>query len=155
MLIACASDVHGAKRQLDRLVAALPVIDAFCFLGDCDRDAQYLSYALTEARPGVPLHVVAGNNDPFSKLPGTELLWFEKTRALITHGHLFHVKMSVSFLVAAAQKHGCSLALFGHTHQPCQKLSKGVTLVNPGALLKGQWALVDIGESIEARLLTL
>ena len=148
-MIACAGDAHGAKRQMDKLVAALPAIDAFCFLGDMDRDALYLSLALQEARPGVPLHAVAGNNDPFSKLPKTELLWFKDIRALITHGHLYHVKVSTALLRAAVKKNGCALSLFGHTHQPHHKEYDGITLINPGALLKGQWALVDIGGRIE------
>ena len=155
MLIACAADAHGAKRQMDRLVAALPAIDAFCFLGDTDRDVQYLSLGFQEARPSVPLHAVAGNNDPFSKLAKTELVWFENTRAIITHGHLYHVKLGTASLLAAAKKSGCALALFGHTHQPLYKEYDGVALVNPGALLRGQWALVDIAGRIEVRLMAL
>jgi len=74
---------------------------------------------------------------------------------MITHGHLHHVKLGTAFLYSAAKKHGCTLALFGHTHQPYQKQCKDAVLVNPGALLKGQWALIHIGEKVETNLRVL
>lgn len=154
MLIACASDAHGAKRQIDKLMGALPAIDVFCFLGDCDRDASYIEDTLMEAHPNILLQAVAGNNDPFSRRSKTELVWFSDTHTMLTHGHLFHVKAGTSFLQAAALKQGCKLVLFGHTHQPYHQ-SAGVILVNPGALLKGQWALNNIGEKVQVSLRVL
>lgn len=146
MRIACTSDAHGAKEQMDKLVAVMPEIDVFCFMGDVEQDALYLQRALAETRPQVPFYAVAGNNDPAPKLPGTLTLSFGETRALITHGHLFRARLSTMALRAEASRQGCALALFGHTHIPLSKISKGVHLVNPGALRSGRWALVDISE---------
>ena len=155
MRIACASDAHGATRKIDRLVENMPPIDSFIFLGDCDRDAVYISYALSEIQPQVSFHAVCGNNDPFSKLPGTLLLWLGNTRAFITHGHLFQVKTSLQRLQAETTRHDCSLALFGHTHHPLITQTETCLFVNPGALQNGEWAFLDIGEEVHAALQVL
>lgn len=143
MIIACAGDAHRAKDQMAKLIVALPKIDVFCFLGDLDVDAAHLKGVIAKEQPGASFHAVAGNNDLCSDLPRTLILQFGKTRALLTHGHLFYVKLSPMALMLEAGKQGCKLALFGHTHQPYVKLSNGVQLINPGALMKGQWALID------------
>ncbi len=155
MLIACASDAHGARGYMIRLMEKLPKVGAFCFLGDCDRDAAFLQYALAEAQPKAQFLAVAGNNDPGSHLPGTIEWAFDKTRGLLTHGHLFRVKLSLSPLAEFAVGRKCSLALFGHTHHPEDTWMNGVHMINPGALTYGRWALVNTDESQEARLCRL
>lgn len=155
MLIACAGDAHGRKAQMEKLADQLPKVDAFCFLGDCDQDALYLQYALAEKQPEAAFYAVAGNNDPFSKLAGTLELRFENTRALLTHGHLFRVKLTLRPLAERARARGCDVALFGHTHRPYDAYESGVRLVNPGALMDGRWALMETGEPLAIQLLVL
>lgn len=155
MLIACASDAHHARSAISALLRALPPIDAFCFLGDCDEDALRLQYGLAESQPKARFHAVAGNNNPFSKLAETEILSLQKTRALITHGHLFHVKRSLRQLAEASRGCGCQLALYGHTHEANDQWLAGVQLVNPGALMDRRWALIHMEESVRVELLVL
>lgn len=155
MIIACASDAHRAKDQMAKLMAALPKVDAFCFLGDLDEDAMYLEEAIAKEQPGMSFYAVAGNNDPDSDLPRTQLHYFGKTRALLTHGHLFQVNATTGVLVAEAGRYGCKLALFGHTHQPYEEKIHGVQLVNPGALRNGQWALIDIENDCSVSLMDM
>ncbi len=145
MLIAVAADAHGMCTRMDALLRALPDVAAFCFLGDMDRDAAYLQYALAESRPRALFLAVAGNNDFGSPLPGTIEWTFEKTRAILTHGHLFRVKLTRAALASYAASRDCRLALFGHTHRPLDEWVDGVRLVNPGALADGRWALVETG----------
>ncbi len=153
MKIACASDAHGARDSMQRLIRTLPKVDAFCFLGDCDADADFLELLLKDAQPNAAFIAVAGNNDLASQRAGTIEMYFDETRALITHGHLFRVKLSMLPLLYRARERACALVLFGHTHCPCDETSDGVRLVNPGALNRGQWALIETGEEIRVQLL--
>ncbi len=155
MRIACASDAHGARDYMIRLVDKLPRIGAFCFLGDCDRDATFLQYALAETQPKAQFLAVAGNNDPGSQLPGTIEWTFGETRGLITHGHLFRVKLTLSLLAEYASGRRCAMALFGHTHHHLDTWTNGVHLINPGALTHGRWALVDTEEEQRVRFYRL
>lgn len=156
MLIACASDAHHGRTNIEKLLASLPPVDALCFLGDSDADAMLLRYGLSERQPRAAFHAVAGNWDPASALPKSELLAFGKTRALITHGHLFRVKQTLSLAADAAQVNDCRLVLYGHTHCAFDGWEKGVRLVNPGALFQGQWALIDIsGDAVSVQMMTL
>lgn len=150
MLIAAASDAHGARAYREALVAALPKIDAFCYLGDCEADGLALRLLLGNTA----FHIVRGNCDHGSDLPETVMERLDGVRALITHGHRFHVKRTTALLAAKAAEQGCALALFGHTHQPYHGAREGVVLVNPGALCMGRYALIDT-ETLAVRLLTL
>lgn len=154
MKIACVADAHGANRKIEQLVAALPPVDAFCFLGDVETDGEYLQLLLADVQPHAAFHAVAGNNDPGSSLPQSLELILGKTRTFITHGHLYRVRLSSASLAAHARARDCTLALFGHTHIPYNARVDGVRLVNPGALRDGRWALVDT-DTEEAALLTL
>lgn len=125
------------------MVAALPPVGAFCFLGDEEADAEYLQCLLAEAQPRAAFYAVAGNNDRSNRLPQSLELTLGKARAFITHGHLYRVKLSLAPLIAHAKARDCTLALFGHTHIPCNERIDGVRLINPGALRDGRWTLVD------------
>lgn len=155
MKIACAGDAHGARGAMLRMLDALPRIDALCFLGDCDADADFLEPLLKSAQPHAAFLSVAGNNDPFSERPKTIEMSFGAARAMLTHGHLFGVKQSLMRLLYRAKERECDLALFGHTHAPFMEQIDGVWLVNPGALLKDRWALLEIEKEIRAELRTV
>lgn len=157
MLICVASDSHGARRDMDLLLARLPKVDAFVFLGDMERDGAYLDYGVREVCPGADFYAVCGNNDPFSQLPVTVTLGFEGTRVMVTHGHVVQqIRTSTRYLVARAKALGCGMALYGHTHVARDMEEDGVRVVNPGALMQGEYALVRFaGTDVDVELLTL
>lgn len=145
MRIAVVSDAHGARRWMDALLDVLPPVDALFFLGDMDHDAEYLCYGLAEKQPKADFLLVAGNNDPFSKQPRTVERTIEGVRMLITHGHLFRgIRSARTSLAVYAQRRGCGLVLYGHTHVTRDEQVDGVRLVNPGALMDGKWALATL-----------
>ena len=145
MRIAACSDAHGAQRKMDALLDALPPVDVLCFLGDMDKDAAYLDYGLQERQPKAAFYAVAGNNDPFSQMAKTVELSFAGVKTMITHGHLFRgIRTTRSVLAGQAKRLGCQLVLYGHTHVQLDELIDGVRLVNPGALMLGEWALVEV-----------
>lgn len=157
MTVALVSDAHGAVRNMDVLLEALPPVDALCFLGDMDKDGQYLAYGMEEKQPKADFFAVAGNNDPFSQLPKTQVLAFGGVQVLITHGHLFHgVRSSRRTLATQAKRLGCALALYGHTHVPADECIAEVRCVNPGALMQGEYALLQIaGDALQITFCTL
>lgn len=157
MKVAVLSDAHGARGRMDALLHALPGIDALCFLGDMDRDAEYLDWGLQALQPGTAFHAVAGNNDPFSHRARTIELRLGDVRTLMTHGHLFPgIRTSPRALAKRAHALDCRLALYGHTHRQCDAEMEGVRIVNPGALLQGEWALLTLNEGgIQVSLRTL
>lgn len=145
MQIAVCSDAHGSRRRMDAMLQKLPDIDALCFLGDMDADASYLSYGLAEKKPHAAFHAVCGNNDLFSVLPKTLSLWLGGIHVLLTHGHLFRIKERTDLLVKHAVRCGCTLVLYGHTHIPKDARNGSIHLVNPGALMLGEWCLLELG----------
>lgn len=153
MTIAVASDAHGARRMMDAMLAQLPSIDAFCFLGDMDKDAEYLDWGLREYQPQAALYAVAGNNDPFSRRPGTVEVTFGQVKTMMTHGHLFRgIRSSRHALAAYAAKREVPLVLYGHTHHAADEEIDGVRLINPGALMHGHWMLLRIsGTGVEVQ----
>ena len=155
MRIACASDAHGAKDRLKRLIDALPRVDALCFLGDMEADGDLLEALLRERQPKALFLQVAGNNDFATALPKTVETFLGETKVLITHGHLFQVKRTMLPLLLRARERECALALFGHTHAPLDLSQDGVRLVNPGALNKGEWALIEIQGKVIVKMQTL
>lgn len=145
MLLALVSDAHGARRWMDALLNALPAVDAVCFLGDMDDDAEYLRYGMEEKQPKAAFYRVAGNNDPFSELPRTLEMTFEDCRLLLTHGHLYRgIRSSRTTLAEHAGRRGCQLVLYGHTHVRRDESIAGVRLINPGALMRAQYALLSV-----------
>ncbi len=154
MIVACASDAHGARDALHRMIDLLPQVDAFCYLGDRDADGDLIEALLSQRQPAAAFFAVAGNNDLISDRALTVETELSRARALLTHGHLFGVKQSPMRLLYAAKERGRDLALFGHTHEAYSECVDGVWLVNPGALFRGRWALIEIGDALCVRHMT-
>ncbi|MDR0896442.1 MAG: metallophosphatase family protein [Oscillospiraceae bacterium] len=152
MRIALASDVHRHTHYCQALIQALPPVDALCFLGDMDADADLLQSLLRDKQPGAAFVAVVGNNDFCSRRARTIEMHFGNVKALLTHGHLFP---SQGALLRRAAGQGCALVCCGHTHIPRLETKEGITLLNPGALRDGRWALAELDQGIQARLLTL
>ena len=57
-------------------------------LGDVEGDEDYIP-----AVADCPVHMVRGNNDFFSDLPGEEEFMVEGYHIFITHGHGYYVSM--------------------------------------------------------------
>ena len=143
MKIAVFSDTHGSTARMLRAAEELRP-DALVHLGDYERDADCLG----KAYPGVPLYRVCGNCDVSPHAPTELVVEFGPVRALLCHGHRYAVDWGrLDSLCYAAQEKGCTLALFGHTHQPQQTQCGGVLVVNPGTAGKGRrltWALIEV-----------
>ena len=131
--IGILSDSHGDWRSLDQLISRMGRTDAVCFLGDVDRDADYLEERLSgQARPP-EFFAVRGNNDLSCGRPSDLLTELGGKRIFLTHGHLYHVRQGTRELVRRARALGAEIALYGHTHEPYCSFDGGILVINPGA----------------------
>lgn len=129
MRILIVSDTHGSLRNFDTVIEREKEIDMLLHLGDVEGDDDYM-----EAVMNCPVHIVGGNNDYFSRLPGEIELLIGKYKVFMTHGHGYYVSMDTRRLKQAARARGADIAMYGHTHRPDIDLVDGVKVINPGSL---------------------
>ncbi|MBQ2326197.1 MAG: metallophosphoesterase [Clostridia bacterium] len=138
------SDSHGAAGRLFKAAEAHPDADMFIFLGDGLRDAE----ALFERYPKTPAVAVNGNCDMFSVSANSYL--DEQTvdlgdiRIFCCHGHKYGVKSTLMRLYMRALEKEVGLVLFGHTHEPFERVNEGVRLFNPGSVMQGSYGVIYI-----------
>lgn len=129
MKILIVSDTHGNLRNLEKVLDKVGAIDMFVHLGDVENDEDYLEAALD-----CPVHIVAGNNDFYSDLPGEEIVQIGKYRVLMTHGHGYYVSMNTNRLKQAGKERGIDIVMYGHTHRPDIDTEDDVIAINPGSI---------------------
>lgn len=155
MRILILSDSHGNIKKMKQAVERTQP-DQIIHLGDYFRDGT----ALREAFPLLPVAQVIGNCDlyDFSARGGKDqlLLTLDGHRVLLCHGHHYHVKSSLLSLSYAAREAEAELCLFGHTHIPHLEKMDGWTLLNPGSIGNGDFAVVETDDgTLRSALLTL
>lgn len=139
---------HGAIEAFERQVKKP---DAVLFLGDGLRDLR------REDFQGAAFFAVRGNCDLFpGEIAAQELLSFEGHKILLCHGHLYGVKGGCGALISHAAQVNADIVLFGHTHQPYERVIDagetvgGVTLCrpmylfNPGSLGEGSFGTLSL-----------
>lgn len=137
------SDSHGYVSHMEKIVLKEKP-DKILFLGDVASDAADLRMSCFN----YSICSVAGNNDFFSSEQREIILCDCGHKIFMTHGHLYHVKHSTDLLVNAAQKKGCDIALFGHTHKDLHETVDGVLLINPGSVTYNRsYAFMTIDEN--------
>jgi putative phosphoesterase len=121
------SDTHGDSSLCFEWLEKIPKVDLILHAGDILRDAEDLSavYPQTE--------YVSGNNDFARFAPSEKLLFCEKKKLFLTHGHNFGVKYGLRTLASAAFVKGAQICVFGHTHIPYCGYENGILMVNPGS----------------------
>lgn len=129
MKILVFSDSHGNVTNMKRAVQE-ECPDRIFHLGDVVRDAQELA----EAFPQIPLEHVCGNCDGYCDVPAQLIADVEGKRIMLTHGHLYHVKLGIGALLEAARKAGVDAVLFGHTHEALCTQHDNLWVINPGSI---------------------
>lgn len=129
MKILVFADSHGNVTNMKR-AAEEEQPDRIFHLGDMTRDAQ----ALAQAFPQIPLEYVCGNCDGYSDVPAQLIADVEGRRVMLTHGHLYHVKLGIGALLEAARKARVDAVLFGHTHEALCTRHDALWVMNPGSI---------------------
>lgn len=132
MKILVFSDSHGSTRLMEQTVRAQRP-DLLIHLGDVVRDAR----ALAEAFPEIPLEYVSGNCDGSAASPPQKTIEVEGRRILMTHGHIYQVKLGIGAAVRAALEQRADLLLFGHTHEALCTREGPLWILNPGSIRGG------------------
>ena len=145
MKLLILSDSHGAEEKLRDIITENPDAGAIAFLGDGERDFEN-ALAECDIYPygsrKVEIYQVAGNCDLYSNEAVTLIEKFGFQRVLITHGYEQHVKEGLFRLYRQAKEHGCSAALFGHTHIQHIEEHEGITFFNPGSVRNGCYGVM-------------
>ena len=129
------SDSHRDFDAMNRLVQKqLDSTDGFIFLGDGAREFEDMQ----SLYPSAEFYAVCGNCDMGSMLKSTDILRLGGVKVMITHGHNYNVKYTLSTLISAAKAAGCKVVLFGHTHIPLTDYDDGLYIMNPGSLSHSQ-----------------
>lgn len=133
--------IADSHRNIGNLRAALSCMaDCALILHLGDHDSDMDAFHLPESR----LMSVPGNCDPLSFAPGVRIFERDGVRVLMTHGDAYGVKHSLMRLSLKARECGAALALYGHSHAQRADGDDGVILLNPGALMRGDYALVTL-----------
>ena len=147
------SDSHDREYWIQRWLelAQRAKYDAVFHLGDYDSDARWLSRRLD-----APMICVAGNCDMFSKVAREIFASYEGHRILACHGHQYDVKWGLDALSYRAEECGADIALYGHTHEAAAEYMGKVLMLNPGALMRGRYAVLTLdGKRVIPALLEL
>ena len=87
-----------------------------------------------------PVHMVRGNNDFFSDLPGEEEFMVEGYHIFTTHGHGYYVSMGETRLKQEARGRGADIVMYGHTHRPFYEKGRRAYYIESGKPLLSKTA---------------
>ena len=140
MKIGVIADTHGNVNAAESALYLLSQhgVEAFIHLGDGIADTVDI-----EAKDGLHIEKIPGNNDLFPELPEERLFDWNGVKAFALHGHRQGINRYLgqleylnilSDLAWKAREYGAEMLLFGHTHAPEDLTINGIRLLNPGAL---------------------
>lgn len=129
MKILIISDTHRHNENLESVLKKVSPIDMLIHLGDIEGTEDYIEYLVD-----CPVHMIAGNNDFFSKSPKELTIKIGKYNVLLTHGHLYNVSFGIEYIFNKAKERSLDIVMYGHTHSPVITRRDGIVLLNPGSL---------------------
>jgi len=173
MRIAVISDTHvpASLRALpERLIEELEGVDRVLHAGDLSTPG-----VLDRLNAIAPTTAVAGNMDPpevRSRVRDREILEIAGRKVGLAHGHQRHAlqdryigssydsaEFELFYQAMTSQLPGSEIILFGHFHKPLIKFWKEILFINPGSIApphaRPTYALLDLGEKIDARIVEL
>ena len=129
MKILVMSDSHGRVNNMLRAIE-LEAPDVILHLGDNIGDCADIA----SLHPEILLRAVRGNCDRSSQGLDVDEFVLESKRFVMTHGHLFNVKLGRADIKRSAASRGADILLFGHTHTPHQSYADEMLILNPGSI---------------------
>ena len=154
MKILVLSDSHGKYQNTFDIIYENADADVIIHLGDGVTDVDEAARDVADVRHlnAARIYKVRGNCDMFSNEAVTTFENIGGHRFYVTHGYQQGVKSAAGrdALYVDARNNGLDVALFGHTHKALLEERDGVTLFNPGAVLKGQYGVITIDDKTGA-----
>ncbi len=139
-------DAAGVRWILQQAWARTGQVDAYFHMGDGVMDFRSLEAYLLAHDPEAKLYCVRGNCDFYA--PNTEssqVVTFGGARIFMTHGHHFQVKTTLELLDEEADSEYCTIALYGHTHQPAMDMGRTL-MINPGSAQDGRIGFLEVSD---------
>jgi putative phosphoesterase len=127
-LIGVISDTHRYKWVIEDAVKKMGEVDMIIHLGDNIQDVEEISKYFK----GKIINV-KGNCDFSKSVPAEIIEIIEGKKFLITHGHRYDVKNSMTRLKFKALEVSADVVLFGHSHVSGIAYEDGIWFVNPGS----------------------
>ena len=145
MRILVFSDSHGDLKLIKKIISEQNEVQNIIFCGDIEDDILRIK----EMFPDKTYHIVRGNNDYNPQFPLQIITEIATKKIMITHGHTYNVKSSLSDLVFVAKQNEVDIVVFGHTHIPYSNYDDGLYVLNPGScgFYKPSYATIDISYS--------
>ena len=138
--ILVVSDSHCNHDALMYLYSLYPKAVAYLHLGDSQESASYI----------YPFITIKGNND-YMISEEYRIVNIEHLKIYMIHGHQMY--LNKDNMVAKANRYGCNVFMYGHTHVPFYEFYNGVHILNPGALnrprspIGATYALINIDDN--------
>ena len=129
--VVIVSDTHGHLENFNKMLKCEKPFDMLIHCGDVCGDEKIIM-----DMAGCPCHMVAGNMDFYTYLPGLDIFELGRHKIFLCHGHHYYADQGTDFLAIAAKNEGCDIAMFGHTHRPLIEKNGGVMIINPGSIAK-------------------
>lgn len=123
MKIVVVSDSHGRIEILKQILDTHPDADAYIHCGDLELPDTYFPQFIR----------VKGNNDYYADVPYEIVTHVNDLKVLITHSHQYTYFHRQQQLAKKAERLGCRLVCYGHTHVFNDDVVEGVQFVNPGS----------------------
>ena len=130
MRILVVSDTHRDFSALHHAVQTQPKAEIVLHLGDGEEELMQVKTMFPEKM----IVGVRGNCDFGSETKNSDLVKLSGKNVLITHGHTYYVKHSLSELKTAARVCRANVVLYGHTHVAHTEYDGGLYIMNPGSL---------------------
>lgn len=140
MKLLLLSDSHGDFFACEEALRQNRDADWVIHLGDGEDDLDRVNTLFLDKR----IARVRGNCSYGSIYREEQVITVEGRKLFLCHGHRLSVKSTLSLLSAKAASLDCAAALYGHTHIQHQEEENGVLLCNPGALRRGEYAVLFV-----------
>lgn len=132
--------------------------DILIHCGDKYNDAEKFAEKLSIER----VLNVPGNCDySVQGMEQTLIQEIEGKKFIITHGHLYHVKLYLNKLKDFAKKNKADVILYGHTHKAKNEIIDNILFFNPGSTIfpkngKASFGIIEITKSnINSRIVSI
>jgi len=122
--IVLVSDNHMAERPLEYVRKTHPDADYFLHCGDSELPPRLLE----------GFACVRGNNDYDLDLPDQLILGIGSHRIMLVHGHHDLLWRGMDQLAYKAERNGCDIVCYGHTHAYADRTFRGIRMLNPGSM---------------------
>lgn len=144
------SDTHGNYEDIDQVIKRERPFDMFIHCGDVCGAENMLEARLSDTI----VHMARGNCDYNPDLSDLKEFNIGKIKVVLLHGHRYHVDYNPASLVYLAKEKEADIVMFGHTHVPTLIREWGVTILNPGSLVrprqadrKGTYVVMTVSDS--------